>query len=121
MNNAISYERWRLLLMLVSIGAIGLLADNWIVAILLPSALYIIWSFYQLYALERWLRKGAVKKKAPDSGGAWGEIVQHIYRRQLAAAKSKKTPLSRSSGPIKQRVRCLGSTRDAILVKGSTI
>ncbi|MBG7602827.1 MAG: phosphate regulon sensor histidine kinase PhoR [Gammaproteobacteria bacterium] len=90
MNNAISYERWRLLLMLVSIGAIGLLTDNWIVAILLPSALYIMWSFYQLYALERWLRKGAVKKKAPDSGGAWGEIVQHIYRRQLAAAKSKK-------------------------------
>ncbi len=90
MNNAITYEYWRLLLMPVSIAVIGLLTDNWIVAILLPSVVYITWNFYQLYALERWLRKGAVKKKAPDSSGAWGEIVQHIYRRQLAAAKSKK-------------------------------
>lgn len=90
MNNGITYESRRLLLMLVSIAAIGLLTGNWIVAILLPTGFYILWNFHQLYTLERWLRKGAVKKKAPDTGGAWGEIVQHVYRRQLAAAKSKK-------------------------------
>lgn len=90
MNSALSYERWRLLLMLASILAIGFLTGNWVVAILLPTSFYISWNYYQLYALERWLRKGAVKRMAPDTSGAWGEIVQHTYRRQLAAAKSKK-------------------------------
>ncbi|MEN8213447.1 MAG: phosphate regulon sensor histidine kinase PhoR [Pseudomonadota bacterium] len=90
MNSAFSTERWRLVLLVVSIIVIGLLTGRWLPAVVIPVTLYILWNLYQLHALEKWLRQGAVDKKAPDAGGAWGEIVQHIHRRQFAAAKGKK-------------------------------
>ena len=90
MNKALASEYWRLFLVIVAIVMIGLLTGKWLLAILIPTALYSGWNFLQLNALERWLRGGADKSKAPSVGGAWGEIVQHVYRRQHAAAKSKR-------------------------------
>ncbi|MDO6459873.1 phosphate regulon sensor histidine kinase PhoR [Granulosicoccaceae sp. 1_MG-2023] len=83
-------ERWRLGLTLVLIAVIGLLSGHWLLAVSLPLLGYSLWNLYQLYCLERWLASGVKPGKAPEAGGIWAVIVQHIYRREVASKKRKK-------------------------------
>jgi two-component system, OmpR family, phosphate regulon sensor histidine kinase PhoR len=111
-NKALASEYWRLLFVIIIIAVIGLLTGKWLPAILVPTALYIGWNLLQLNALECWLREGADKSKAPSAGGAWGEIVQHLYRRQHAAARSKK----RLSRMLKQFNTTVSALPDATVI-----
>jgi two-component system phosphate regulon sensor histidine kinase PhoR len=51
---------------------------------------YTAWNLYQIYKLEKWLRTGSFKGKAPDTGGVWAQIVQQIYRQQRKEKNRKK-------------------------------
>lgn len=112
MSKALASEYWRLLFVIVAIVVVGLLTGLWLLAILIPTALYIGWNLLQLNSLERWLREGANKSGAPAAGGAWGEIVQHLYRRQHAAARSKK----RLSKMLKQFNTTVSALPDATVI-----
>ena len=90
MNNAWSAERWRLALTLLAIPLLGFSTANWLLAVALPLAGYIAWNLYQVYRLEKWLRTGSFKGKAPDTGGVWASIVQQIYRQQRKEKNRKK-------------------------------
>ena len=90
MNNAWSVERWRIALTLLAIPLIGFSTANWILAITLPLVSYTAWNLYQIYKLEKWLRTGSFKGKAPDTGGVWAQIVQQIYRQQRKEKNRKK-------------------------------
>ncbi|HBR98833.1 MAG TPA: phosphate regulon sensor histidine kinase PhoR [Gammaproteobacteria bacterium] len=90
MNTAWEIERWRLGLTVLMVPVIGWLTGYWILAFLLPISSYIAWNLYQLYRLERWLASGVKPRNAPDAGGIWALIVQHIHRNERADKKRKK-------------------------------
>ena len=90
MNDAWSVERWRIALTLLAIPLVGFSTANWVLAIALPLSLYIAWTIRQTYKLEKWLRTGSFKGKAPDTGGVWALIVQQIYRQQRREKQRKK-------------------------------
>lgn len=90
MSNAWSVERWRIALTLLAIPILGFSFSNWVVAVALPLSGYIAWNLYQFYKLEKWLRTGAFKGKAPDANGVWALIVQQIYRQQRKEKQRKK-------------------------------
>lgn len=90
MNNGWSVERWRIALTLLAIPLIGFSTANWVLAVALPLSLYIAWTIRQTYKLEKWLRTGSFKGKAPDTGGVWALIVQQIYRQQRKEKNRKK-------------------------------
>ncbi|MGD8265777.1 MAG: phosphate regulon sensor protein PhoR, partial [Chromatiales bacterium] len=92
MNDAWWVERWRLGLTLLAIPLLGFSTANWVLAVALPLLGYIAWNLFQAYKLEKWLRTGSFKGKAPDTGGVWGLIVQQIYRQQRKE-KSRKNRL----------------------------
>ena len=90
MNSAWEAERWRLGITLTLIPVIGWLTGIWMLAITLPLVAYTLWTLYQLYCLENWLATGVKAGKAPEAGGIWAVIVQHIYRREVSSKKRKK-------------------------------
>ena len=90
MSNAWSVERWRIALTLLAIPLVGFSTGNWILAVALPLLAYLAWNLYQVYKLEKWLRTGSFKGKAPDTNGVWALIVQQIYRQQRKEKKHKK-------------------------------
>ena len=90
MSNAWSVERWRIALTLLAIPLIGFSTANWILAVALPLLAYLAWNLYQVYKLEKWLRTGSFKGKAPDTNGVWALIVQQIYRQQRKEKNRKK-------------------------------
>ncbi len=90
MSDAWSVERSRLALTLLAIPLIGFSTSNWALAFALPLSLYIAWTIRQIYKLEKWLRTGSFKGKAPDTGGVWALIVQQIYRQQRKEKNRKK-------------------------------
>ena len=73
-----------------AILTIGLLTQQWVLAVLIPNAAYIVWNLYQFERLERWLQRGAKTSKSPDAGGIWGLVVRHIFRRERTEKKRKK-------------------------------
>ena len=90
MSDAWSVERSRLAVTLLAIPLIGFSTSSWALAFALPLSLYIAWTIRQIYRIEKWMRSGAFTGKAPDTGGVWGLIVQHIHRRQRKEKKQKK-------------------------------
>lgn len=90
MNDAWSVERWRIALALLAIPLIGFSTSNWVFAVAAPLMVYIAWNLWQFYKLEKWLRTGAFKGKAPETNGVWALIVQQIYRQQRKEKKRKK-------------------------------
>ncbi|MEJ2322119.1 MAG: phosphate regulon sensor histidine kinase PhoR [Gammaproteobacteria bacterium] len=90
MSNAWSVERWRITLTLLAIPLLGFTLSNWTLAVVLPLLGYIAWNLFQFYKLEKWLRTGAFKGKAPDANGVWALIVQQIYRQQRKEKRRKK-------------------------------
>jgi len=89
-SHSLSVERWRVVGVVATILAIGLLTQYWVLAVLIPNTAYIVWNLYQFERLERWLRRGAKTSKSPDAGGIWGLVVRHIFRRDRTEKKRKK-------------------------------
>jgi len=89
MNNAWTVEFSRILVVVVTVLVFGLATGYWILAVLLPTAVYLGWTLVQIRSFERWIRLGAKTKLAPDSSGIWQLIVQHIYRIQKKDTERK--------------------------------
>lgn len=83
-------EGGRLTLMIAVLAFIGVFSGNWLVAVFLSMGGYIAWMLYQLYKLNAWFSKGLKPAEAPTGGGAWGEIVQQIFRQRTQENKRKK-------------------------------
>ena len=90
MNNAWTVEFSRILAVLVSAILFGLSTGYWLVALLLPTGIYIVWTLIQIRTFERWIRLGAKTNIAPDSSGIWQLIVQHIHRTQKRDKERKR-------------------------------
>jgi two-component system phosphate regulon sensor histidine kinase PhoR len=90
MSNAWSVERWRIALTLLAIPLLGFTLSNWVLAVALPLLGYIAWNLFQFYKLEKWLRTGAFKGRAPDASGVWGLIVQQVHRQRRKEKRRKK-------------------------------
>ena len=82
MNNAWTIEFSRILVVVAASVLFGLVSGEWILAVLVPFAVYVGWMLVQIRALERWIRMGAKSNSALDSSGIWQLIVQHIVRAQ---------------------------------------
>jgi len=71
-----------LLVALFLIGCvIGLLADHPVTGMVLGLALYISYSFWQMWRILRWSHK-AYDTLPPSAPGVWGNIFDHLYRYQ---------------------------------------
>lgn len=57
--------------------------------IALALSLILARHLFELYRLERWLRK-EIRRSPPQSWGAWGEVLEHYYRIQRRYYKRKK-------------------------------
>lgn len=90
MNNAWTVEFSRILAVILSTLLFGFTTGLWVVAILLPVSVYILWTLFQIRAFERWIRLGTKTNMAPDASGIWALIVQHIYRTQKKNKESKR-------------------------------
>lgn len=78
------------MLMIAVLAFVGIFTGNWLIAILVATSGYIAWMLYQLYRLNAWFNKGLKPADAPSGGGAWGEIVQQIFRQRTQENKRKK-------------------------------
>ncbi len=90
MKSAWSVEFTRILTALISALLLGLVTGQWLLSVAIHSSIYIGWNLYQLKIFERWIRKGAPVKSAPDTSGVWALIVQHFYRSQKSNKDRKK-------------------------------
>ena len=83
----VEYSR---ILVLILIGVcIGFATGLWVLAVFLPSALYIGWVLYQIRTFERWIRLGIRPEMAPDTSGIWELLVQQIHRAQKRETQQK--------------------------------
>lgn len=58
---------------------LGLALDLLLVMLLALTSMIAIWQFYNIYVLERWLRRSR-KISPPESTGFWGSILDLIYK-----------------------------------------
>jgi len=80
MSHSWAIERRRILTLVAAIVILGLLSGYWLIAFLLPTALYAGWQLRQSYRLEKWLLTGFKPRKAPDSSGVWESIITQILK-----------------------------------------
>ena len=90
MNKAWIVELTRILVLLVSALLLGFTTELWLFSVVLHSCIYIAWNIYQLWIFERWLKKGAPVKSAPDTSGIWALIVQHFHQSKKLNKSRKK-------------------------------
>ena len=90
MNTAWRVEYTRILTLVASILLIGTASGYWVVAVLLPSTVYIGWTLVQIRRFEHWFRHGANTEYAPNANGIWQVIVQHIHRVQKRNKQQKQ-------------------------------
>lgn len=82
-------EIWRLVWIVVPLGAAGLLFGHPAAFLLMGLAAYLAWHLYHLLRLEDWLRTRA-NQYPPDASGIWGEIYHQLYRWQQRHRKRKR-------------------------------
>ena len=68
----------------------GNIFQNWVVAITIPLVAYIIWLYFRLYKLERWLFHGTKTGQVFDDNGFIGLIIRHLYLQKKVHNKRKK-------------------------------
>lgn len=99
-----SAELWRLILVLFSALAGGLVSGYWLVSLIIALIAYVAWLLFKLHQLHNWLRKGAKPLHTPDSDGIWERITQQIQNTQRKSTQRKKNMaklLKRFQGIIK--------------------
>ena len=90
MNKFWQYEKTTILLALSAIIAIGLVYQDWVVAVTLPLVLTLGWLYYRLYRLEQWIDDGSKLSEVTDDIGLIGLIFRQIYRQKKIHNKRKK-------------------------------
>lgn len=79
MQNALRIETGRLLVIISIAIILGLLFDQLEICLWLALLGYLIWHFYHIALLARWLSKDK-KYTPPLASGIWGAIFDEIYR-----------------------------------------
>ncbi|MCU7553088.1 phosphate regulon sensor histidine kinase PhoR [Alteromonas sp. ASW11-19] len=74
---------------LVAFALIGLLADDMLVAVALGATLLLIFNYWQLYKLNRWLWHSR-KISPPTVSGVWEHIYEGIYYLQRRNRNKRK-------------------------------
>ncbi len=69
---------------------LGLVFENWPIAILIPLSAYIAWIYYRLYKLEKWLSRGTKTREVFNDNGFIGLIIRHLYLQKKVHIKRKK-------------------------------
>ena len=82
MKSAWSLEFSRISVVIIFILLFGLVSQAWLIAIIVPTGIYIAWLLIQLHHFEQWLQTGAETGLAPNTSGILEIMVQHIYRAQ---------------------------------------
>ena len=90
MKNAWTDEYTRIIILAAFGLFIGGTTGYWVLAVLIPSVLYIGWTLIQIRAFERWIRQGIKTDMAPNANGIWELIVQHLYRSQKRDVMQKE-------------------------------
>ena len=83
-------EKTALFFTFVWISLTGIIFQNWIVAILFPLVSYIIWLYFRLYQLEKWLSQGTKTSQVFNDNGFIGLIIRHLYVQKKVNNKRKK-------------------------------
>jgi len=86
-NKSWLIELSRILAIVSSSVLFGYLTGQWLLSLLLHSILYLIWTLYQLWQLERWISGGSVVKKVPATSGIW----QLVSRQLVLTHKNNKS------------------------------
>jgi len=68
---------------------IGIFNEHLLLTLLAGGALYIIWAYFQLRSIYRWLEKDP-GKVPPEITGVWGDLADYIYRQQRRNSKDSE-------------------------------
>ncbi|MCK4707076.1 MAG: DUF3329 domain-containing protein [Gammaproteobacteria bacterium] len=90
MNKIWETEKAAIFFTVVWISLIGIIFQNWIVAILFPLVSYIIWLYFRLYQLEKWLSRGTKASQVFNDNGFIGLIIRHLYIQKKVNNNRKK-------------------------------
>ena len=83
-------ERWRLAGMVIAGLLTGLISGHMGLSLSALLLIYIAWQLRNLYLLDRWIENGLKLSQAPESYGAWDNIIRNIYRLKTSRKRSKK-------------------------------
>lgn len=70
---------------------IGMFSSEWLIAIAVTLAGYIIWLYTRLLKLERWLSRGTKASEVYDDSGFFQHIIRHLYQQKKVQNKRKKS------------------------------
>lgn len=68
----------------------GLIFNHWLFSVILTLSAYIIWLYYRLLKLEKWLVRGTKASEVYDDPGFIGHIIRHLYKQKKVHNKRKK-------------------------------
>ena len=83
-------EKWRLAGIIIAGLVTGLVSGHMGLSLSLLLLIYIIWQLRNLYLLDQWIEHGLKLSQAPESHGAWDNIIRNIYRLKTSRKRSKK-------------------------------
>ena len=79
MKNNWLKELQQVLVLLLLCAAVGWIFDALLHGLLVGGGIYIIWNFYQLHRLHRWLLLDDHQQAPPELSGFWGAVCDKIY------------------------------------------
>lgn len=82
-------ELWQFVFFAIIVAFAGIIFGQVGLFLLVFLGLYLIWNFYNIAKLERWLQQGK-KYSPPVSTGVWGHIFTELYHMQRRKLKRNK-------------------------------
>lgn len=89
MSGPWSFELWRVLAITLAAVVLGLTTGYLLLFAFLATSLYLGMHLFQVYRLERWLRKRE-ELDPPDARGVWGEVYHYFYQLQQRNQERKR-------------------------------
>ncbi len=89
MRNDFNLEIQRISFLLCICLFIGLIIEKLMAVLLIGCILYILWTLFQIYQLETWLRNSRLNN-IPDASGIWGNIFDNLARDKKRQNKERK-------------------------------
>lgn len=89
MRNDFYLEIQRISFLLCICLFIGLILGELLLVLLAGSVIYILWTLFQIYQLEKWLKNSRLKN-IPDASGIWGNIFDNLAKDKKRQTKERK-------------------------------
>jgi len=112
MSRIWSTEASALIAAALALGVLGQLTGSWFIASVLTFGAYILWLYYRLVKLERWIREGTKASRAYDDEGFIGLIIRQLYQQKKQYNQRKK----RTKSILRQLNRNISALPDATLL-----